>query len=137
MTKINVPNAVVEFAKTIIDENHNVLNPKIYLKHRFENKEFEESLKKLIGCDKVDWVLFSSRSGAEEHVDTHLKHLDVFTYIIPVIMDYDNLVILNVSDYKTTLLEEGFAYKINHQIPHSLTVTNDSPLVLVMASKVL
>ena len=137
MKKITVPVEVIEFTKTIMDENHNVLNPKVYLKHRFENEEFEESLKKLIGCDKVDWVLFSSRSGAEEHVDTHLKHLDIYTYIIPVVMDYDNITILNECDYGSTLLEEGFAYRINHQEPHSLSVTNDSPLVLCMASKVL
>lgn len=127
--------ALVAFAQSIINENHNILNPKIYLKHRFEDKEFEDQLKILIDTDKVDYVLFSSRSGAEEHVDTHLKHLDIFTYIIPIILPGENVILK--SERKETILELGVPVRINHQLPHSLIVSCDQPLVLVMASKVL
>lgn len=127
--------ALVTFAQSIINENHNILNPKIYLKHRFEDKEFEDQLKILIDTDKVDYVLFSSRSGAEEHVDTHLKHLDIYTYIIPIILPEEEVVL--IADSKESILLIGEPIMINHQIPHSLVVKNDSPIVLVMASKVL
>ncbi len=127
--------ALVAFAQSIINENHNILNPKIYLKHRFEDKEFEDQLKILIDTDKVDYVLFSSRSGAEEHVDTHLKHLDIYTYIIPIILPKEEVVL--IADKKEYILSIGKPVMINHQIPHSLVVKNDSPIVLVMASKVL
>lgn len=131
---MNITKTISEFAKTILDENHNILNPKVYLKHRVEDKEFEEQLKELIGTDNVDYVLFSSRSGAEEHVDTHLKHLDIYTYIIPIILPEKPTIL--VAD-KEHILEIGNPIKINHQLKHSLRVEDDSPLVLVMASKIL
>lgn len=127
---------IENFAKTIIDENHNILNPKIYLKHRIENKKFEEDLKVLIDTDKVDYVLFSSRSGAEEHIDKHLTHLDIYTYIIPIILPNAKveLITKNNGNHFLALYQP---IKINHQEPHSLKVITDEPLVLVMASKVL
>lgn len=134
MIKRNVK--IEEFANTIINENHNILNPKVYLKHRIENKEFEQDLKELINTDKVDYVLFSSRSGAEEHIDTHLTHLDIYTYIIPIILTTSK-VELTTKNNGNYFLELYKPIKINHQEPHALKVTTDEPLVLVMASKVL
>lgn len=131
---MNITKTISEFAKTILDENHNILNPKIYLKHRVEDKEFEEQLKELIETDNVDYVLFSSRSGAEEHVDTHLTHLDIYTYIIPIILPEKPAILVADKEY---ILELGVPIKINHQLKHSLRVEDDSPLVLVMASKIL
>ncbi len=132
---MHLTNSLIEFADTIKTENHNILNPKVYLKHRFEDLIFEQELKNLIGCDNVDFVLFSSRSGAEEHVDTHLTHLDIYTYIIPVILPGVD-VVLN-AEGKQHILKIGEPVKINHQLPHSLTVQNDSPIVLVMASRII
>lgn len=132
---MHLTNTLIDFANIIKEENHNILNPKIYLKHRLEDPIFEHELKKLINCEKVDFVLFSSRSGAEEHVDTHLTHLDIYTYIIPVILPNTN-VVLNAEGEKH-VLKIGQPVKINHQLPHSLVVTNDSPIVLVMASRIL
>lgn len=132
---MHLTNTLIDFANTIKEENHNILNPKIYLKHRLEDPIFEHELKKLINCEKVDFVLFSSRSGAEEHVDTHLTHLDIYTYIIPVILPKEEVVL--IADKKEYILSIGKPVMINHQTPHSLVVKNDSPIVLVMASKVL
>lgn len=131
---MKITKTISEFAKTILDENHNILNPKVYLKHRVEDKEFEEQLKELIETDNVDYVLFSSRSGAEEHVDTHLTHLDIYTYIIPIILPEKQAILVADKEY---ILKLGVPIKINHQLKHSLKVEDDSPLVLVMASKVL
>lgn len=132
---ISLTDKIKDFAKSIINENHNILNLKIYLKHRIKDINFESQLKQLINTDKVDYVLFSSRSGAAEHVDTHLKHLDIFTYIIPIILPGENVILR--SEGKETILELGVPVRINHQLPHSLIVSCDQPLVLVMASKVL
>ncbi len=132
---MTIPYTITEFAKTIINENHNILNPKVYLKHRISDTIFENQLKELIGTDNVDYVLFSSRSGADEHIDTHLTHLDIFTYIVPIILPSTTTILHH--DGISSFLQVGMPIKINHQLPHSLSVFNDEPCVLVMASKIL
>lgn len=131
-----IPETITSFAKTIIDENHNILNPKVYLKHRIHDDSFEKQLKELIDTEHVDYVLFSSRSGAETHIDTHLTHLDIHTFIIPIILP-STVAILEYDCGNKAILQIGIPVKINHQLPHSLIVFNDEPCVLVMASKIL
>ena len=133
LNRIKITDNIFDFANTIVNENHNIMNPKTYLKHRVNDEQFENSLKELIGVDDVDYVLLSSRSGAEEHVDTHLTHLDIYTYIIPVLVS-EGATLVADKEYQ---LEVGQPIKINHQKKHRLDVQNDEPMVVIMASEVL
>ena len=63
------------------------------------------------------------------------QNCDIYTYIIPIILPKEEVVL--IADKKEYILSIGKPVMINHQIPHSLVVKNDSPIVLVMASKVL
>ena len=51
LKEIEITDTILEFAKTIVNENHDILNPKVYLKHRVSDSEFEESLRDLIVKD--------------------------------------------------------------------------------------
>lgn len=132
---LRIPQHLLDDAKRISKENHNISNPKKYIKHHGDNSEFKESIRKHIGSDReIDYVLFSSKNGAEEHVDTHLKHLDIFTWIIPIIVPRDAILIHSGG---TTPLGVGKPVRINHQKPHQLIATEGEDCVLAMASEVL
>lgn len=133
--KITIPEEITNLAKNIINENHNILNPKKYDKHKLENKDLENELKKVMGDINIDSVMFSSKIGAEEHTDIHLKHLDTYTYIVPVILPVGKN-ILKHSEGEVEV-KVGDIIKINHQLKHSFSVENNSGCVLIMSSEIL
>lgn len=125
---------IMAAAEEIRCENHNILNPKVYTKHRVEDKKFTKRLQKMMKTKRrVDFVLFSSRSGAEPHIDKHLKHLTKHTYIIPVILPATGATMTTPSGIHQ--LKVGRPVKINHQEMHSLEVLEETGCVVIMASK--
>lgn len=80
--------------------------------------------------------MFSSKSGALPHIDTHLDHLDLYTYIIPLILPTDGHAILKHSKGEV-ILEYSIPIKNFHQHLHSLEVSNQSGCVVLMASKII
>lgn len=134
MQTINLSPQLLKYAESIIDENDKILNPTIYSKHRIAHPPLNRQLKHLLATDKIDYVLFSSKSGAEPHIDSHLKHFENHTYIIPVILPKGiNTLFTEEEDYE---LQVGNVYKINHQKLHSLEVANESGCVVIMASRI-
>lgn len=132
--KLEIPDNIIDMAFQAMNENFNILNPTVYTKHKITDEKFLEHVREYVQSDtKMDIVLFSSKSGAEEHTDIHLKHLDTFTYIIPVIVpEGDSFIVHSKGKDKLVYAEP---IKINHQEPHSLSVSNDSGCVVLMASK--
>lgn len=133
--KVTLTSNTLLTAQKIKNENHNILNPKKYTKYSFFDVELFDKLSKLMNTNNIDAVMFSSKIGAEEHTDIHLKHLDIYTYIIPVILPKGNNLLKHSNG--EVLLTIGDVIRINHQLPHSLTVENDTGCVLIMASKIL
>lgn len=129
-----LPDSIIESARSIAHQNHDITNPMSYNKVRLSNLEFERLLRNLFPDSQVDYVLFSSESGAEEHTDVHLKHLDIYTQIIPIIIDGQAVLHYRGKAYE---LRTGQPILINHQLPHSITTKDSSALVLCMASKII
>ena len=132
---INI-NPILGYSNTIIGENHNIADPKVATKHQITNAAYLQYLSVQLGMYKeINAVIFSSPNGAEEHIDTHLAHLDTMTSIIPVVLPPKGAVLYY--DNQTFDLAVGEPVKINHQLPHRVTVGDESGCVLIMASEVL
>lgn len=135
MNKLHIPQNIMDMALDAKDENFNILNPKVYTKHKIKDEEFLESVKQFINSDlPMDIVLFSSKSGAGSHTDIHLKHLDTHTYIIPLILPEGGAVINHSKG--ANYLEFAKPVKIDHQKPHDLQVHEETGCVVLMASKI-
>jgi hypothetical protein len=137
MKLLEIPEDILNLAIEAKNENFNILDPKIYTKHKIADNEFLESVKDFIQSDlPMDIVLFSSKSGALPHIDTHLDHLDDYTYIIPLILPTDGYATIKHSEGES-VLEYAVPILISHQHMHSLEVSNESGCVVLMASKIL
>lgn len=126
---------LLNLAENIKNENHNILNPKKYNKTKIIDLDLFKELSPIMETENIDAVMFSSKIGAEEHTDIHLTHLDIYTYIVPVVLP-EGKNILKHSEGEISL-SVGDIVKINHQLPHSLSVENYTGCVLIMASKIL
>lgn len=134
---LTIPQNIMDMAIEAKGENFNILNPKVYTKHKVKDEAFLESVRQFINSDlPMDIVLFSSKSGADTHTDIHLKHLDTHTYIIPIILPENGKATITHSGGVNTL-EYANPVKIDHQQPHRLDVENETGCVVLMASKIL
>lgn len=135
--RLFIPQTIMDKAHEAKGENFNILNPKVYTKHKITDKSFLESVREFINSDlPMDIVLFSSKSGADNHTDIHLEHLDTHTYIIPLILPQNGNAVITHSG-GSEVLEYAKPVKINHQEKHELTVDNESGCVVLMASQIL
>jgi hypothetical protein len=131
-----IPLGVYEKAIKIQDENINNKWPSTYLKHEGTDQTMIKTLSKLLSCkeEDVDYVYFSSRSGAETHVDKlPLDKFGLDTIIIPLIIP-EGANRLTVGPLSVVVyVDQGYLF--HHQTPHSFEVSADTGCVLIMAAK--
>jgi hypothetical protein len=134
--QVEIPQDVLEEALKVQTEN--IVNrwPATYRKHKGNNLELIKTLSLMLSCteEEVDYVYFSSRSGAETHTDKlPLNKFGLDTIIIPLVIPYGNNWLTVDSD--SIAVSKETAYLFNHQTPHSFEVAKETGCVLIMAAR--
>lgn len=136
MGKLRVNDYVMDLAQSIREDNYRVNTPSKYHKYQGNCYETIQQLSDLFNCGEssIDYVYFSSKEGAEPHVDKlNLLKFEEDTIIIPLILPRGKST-LRVGGSSTTL-EPLLAYKFKHTIIHSLELEDtESGCVLIMAA---
>lgn len=134
--KIKVNAHVMGVAQSIREENYKVNTPSKYHKHQGKDYTTIQQLSNLFNCGEgyVDYVYFSSKEGAEAHVDKlSLSKFEDDTIIVPLILPRGKSR-LKVGD-SIMILEPLLAYKFKHTTIHSLELEDtESGCVLIMAA---
>lgn len=126
----------MELAQGIRQENYKVNTPSKYQKHLGKDPFISEQLSEMLGCrpERVDYVFFSSKEGAEPHVDKlSLSQYEEKTILIPLILPNGTSKL--IVDGWTHELGYFLCYEFNHTQIHSLELEDkDSGCVLIMAA---
>jgi hypothetical protein len=127
---------VMGIAQSIREQNYKVNTPSKYHKHTGNNHPVIYQLSGMFDCDfnKVDYVYFSSKEGAEPHTDQlSLSKYEEDTILIPLILPR-GISTLEVGEWAVTL-EPLLAYRFKHTDIHSLKLQDtESGCVMIMAA---